>query len=654
METRKSFVRYISHELRTPLNTVFMGLKLAIQRLQSESDKPYTVPSVSSKSVTRRHSLKDTEKGNEQNEILQEISLACGVAVEILNEFLMFDKLEQDTLALNKQEVGVIDFMTSAIKMIFVQIREKKIDLVLVNYLSKDSNSLLPTVSGEVDTMFHHSHDHIEQATGYFHQQLSEAMYDDRCYIDPLDVINIDKHKLSQVMRNLLSNAIKFTPTGGKIIVTIKFEPVPCVNTTGECEHLSGTLIISVTDTGAGMSEIDQKRLFKEVVQFRPHELQAGGGSGLGLMITKGIVDLHESTIEVYSAGELCGSTFTVKIPMTRTIACSSSAKSMGSYCCSSKSICEEADVRVSTITAARRSYVDLTKLVSGSDVSEKEKEISNKKVARQSSHSRTSIKRIQSFDDNLFSVNSIRKQSQTVLSQRFSQYESLLAKNHNAHPLQLTPAAIAQFTGVRRGSVTSEMSEVAATGNVNVNGTQRDHNHPAVKRELKFESPNNRISTSSLESASWDYDCDGSMSTEQLNPLPSPQSFQSDCTNSPKRSLKLLVVDDSGMSRKMMCRILKSDGHSVDEAEDGEKAVAAVKLNASYDAILMDSHMPKMNGPEAANIMRLLGYKGVILGITGDTADKDLDNFLRHGASKVLIKPVDLNDIKLAVMSAD
>lgn len=56
---------------------------------------------------------------------------------------------------------------------------------------------------------------------------------------------------------------------------------------------------------GAGISEENQKRLFNEIVQFNPEVLQAGGGSGLGLWITRGIVDLHNSRISVFSAGEL-------------------------------------------------------------------------------------------------------------------------------------------------------------------------------------------------------------------------------------------------------------------------------------------------------------------------------------------------------------
>ena len=57
---------------------------------------------------------------------------------------------------------------------------------------------------------------------------------------------------------------------------------------------IHGRLRIVCTDTGAGISPENQRRLFKEVVQFQPEILQAGGGSGLGLWITKGIIGASE------------------------------------------------------------------------------------------------------------------------------------------------------------------------------------------------------------------------------------------------------------------------------------------------------------------------------------------------------------------------
>jgi hypothetical protein len=66
-----------------------------------------------------------------------------------------------------------------------------------------------------------------------------------------------------------------------------------------------GTLHIHVTDSGAGISEENQKKLFNEIVQFNPEKLQGGGGSGFGLFICKGIVDLHNGQLRVISDGEV-------------------------------------------------------------------------------------------------------------------------------------------------------------------------------------------------------------------------------------------------------------------------------------------------------------------------------------------------------------
>ena len=81
---------------------------------------------------------------------------------------------------------------------------------------------------------------------------------------------------------------------------------------------MTGKLIVSVTDTGAGISPQNQDRLFKEIVQFNPEKLQSGGGSGLGLWISGGIINLHDGEISVYSEGEGMGSSFTLELPMVR------------------------------------------------------------------------------------------------------------------------------------------------------------------------------------------------------------------------------------------------------------------------------------------------------------------------------------------------
>jgi signal transduction histidine kinase len=73
-----------------------------------------------------------------------------------------------------------------------------------------------------------------------------------------------------------------------------------------------------VADTGVGWSKENQDKLFVEGMQFDPNLLQAGGGSGLGLYIAKGIVDLHQGLLEATSEGEGKGATFRLELPLLR------------------------------------------------------------------------------------------------------------------------------------------------------------------------------------------------------------------------------------------------------------------------------------------------------------------------------------------------
>ncbi|CAK9251139.1 unnamed protein product [Sphagnum jensenii] len=95
--------------------------------------------------------------------------------------------------------------------------------------------------------------------------------------------------------------------------------------------------------------------------------------------------------------------------------------------------------------------------------------------------------------------------------------------------------------------------------------------------------------------------------------------------------------------------------GYSYDEAEDGMDAL--YKFNQSlinggrqYDAILMDFMMPRMDGPTATRVIRQCGYYGPIIGVTGNVLDEDREHFMVAGATRVLIKPVDIESINRAV----
>ncbi len=113
--------------------------------------------------------------------------------------------------------------------------------------------------------------------------------------------ITADARKLKQIVFNLLSNAVKFTPSGGMVALSARAD--------GEMVE------IAVADTGTGIGAEDQQKLFREFTQVDGSLSRRHEGTGLGLALTKRLVELHGGTIAVRSAlGE--GSTFTVRMPL--------------------------------------------------------------------------------------------------------------------------------------------------------------------------------------------------------------------------------------------------------------------------------------------------------------------------------------------------
>jgi CheY-like chemotaxis protein len=177
------------------------------------------------------------------------------------------------------------------------------------------------------------------------------------------------------------------------------------------------------------------------------------------------------------------------------------------------------------------------------------------------------------------------------------------------------------------------------------------------------------------------------------------------------ERGLRILVVDDTLTNRKVTRKLLTSLGHHVTEAADGleflrvmaaaaaaavlsqpldrdrdrdasafsradlDRAAAAAARSSpsssssptspsrseegdhpctsSFDVVLMDDHMPNLTGPDATYVVRKMGYRGLIFGVTGNTFDQERKRFLDHGADKVFAKPLDLELLRRAIKEA-
>ena len=121
--------------------------------------------------------------------------------------------------------------------------------------------------------------------------------------IDGAPVASVgDPHRLSQIFWNLVSNAVKFTPKGGRITIGLR--------------HTGDQVEITVTDTGVGIRPELLPDVFERFRQGPGMTTRRHGGLGLGLSITKHLVELHGGSVRAWSAGPDQGATFTVDLPI--------------------------------------------------------------------------------------------------------------------------------------------------------------------------------------------------------------------------------------------------------------------------------------------------------------------------------------------------
>jgi CheY-like chemotaxis protein/two-component sensor histidine kinase len=115
-------------------------------------------------------------------------------------------------------------------------------------------------------------------------------------------IVSGDPERLQQVVWNLLSNAIKFTPKGGRVQVLL--------------QRINSHIEFSVSDNGIGIPASFLPHVFDRFSQKDSSATRSHGGLGLGLAISKQLVELHGGTLQATSPGEGQGATFTVTLPL--------------------------------------------------------------------------------------------------------------------------------------------------------------------------------------------------------------------------------------------------------------------------------------------------------------------------------------------------
>jgi CheY-like chemotaxis protein len=382
----------------------------------------------------------------------------------------------------------------------------------------------------------------------------------------------------------------------------------------------SGQIKVTVTDTGAGLSEEQLKQLFSDGIQFNVNQLQAGQGSGLGLYIAKGIVEQHGGILSAASEGLGHGSTFTMTLPAYHIP--ESALPGSLEHLQKRKLTATEQNFLETYVSSLHHDGPLRTLVVDDA--------VTNRKLL-----SRLLERRGHSCDQAKDGQEAVQKVMESL--KNGNPYATILMDYEM--PVMDGPTASKEIRALGCDSII-----VGVTGN-------------ALPEDIAYfkSCGANAILLKPFEMEALDEILVESAKPCSLEHLQKRKHTETEHNSSetyvswlhhdgPHRTL---VVDDAVTNRKLLSRLLERRGHSCDQAKDGQEAVQKVmeslKNGNPYATILMDYEMPVMDGPTASKEIRALGCDSLIVGVTGNALPEDIAHFKSCGANAILLKPFEM-----------
>ena len=119
---------------------------------------------------------------------------------------------------------------------------------------------------------------------------------------DGLPLVSVDRDRIGQVLINIVGNSLQYTPAGGNVLISANKQ--------------NGQVMIIVKDTGIGISSKDLPQIFTRFFRVDKSRSRAGGGSGIGLTISKHLIEAQGGNIWAESSGIGKGSKFSISLPV--------------------------------------------------------------------------------------------------------------------------------------------------------------------------------------------------------------------------------------------------------------------------------------------------------------------------------------------------
>jgi signal transduction histidine kinase/DNA-binding response OmpR family regulator len=475
--------------------------------------------------------LLDTGLSEEQRDFASTIRDSSEALLTIINDILDFSKIEAGRMDIEAQPFDLRDCVESALDLVGNRAAEKHLDIA---YLFE--GEVPPAIQGDVT-------------------------------------------RLRQILLNLLSNAVKFTDQG---------EVVLTVTTKGE------KLDFAVRDTGIGLDEKAQSRLFESFSQADSSTTRKYGGTGLGLAISKKLAELMGGTMLVESAGPGHGSTFHFTIRF------------------------QSADLPKGT----RRDFVGAQPALQG--------------------------KRILVVDDNATNRRILALQAAKwgmAVHDTEAPEQALEVLTRDSFDLAILDMHMPGMDGATLAARIREAGQSLPLVLFSSAGSSKEASDGLFAARLAKPLRQSQLFDTLVTLLAYE---------GPRRHVAAPAQPRIDPQMASRHPLRILLAEDNVVNQKLALRLLHQMGYRADLASNGLEAVECV-ARQTYDVVLMDVQMPEMDGLEASRRITAswpAGQRPHIVAMTANAMQGDRELCLAAGMDDYVSKPIRLDELVAALMS--
>lgn len=476
--------------------------------------------------------LDDTALDKEQTEYVRQIEFSANVLLQLANDVLDFTKIRSK------------EFKLESIPFDVTELTEHVVDLVSIDAFSKGLE-----VITDIDYSMQRN------VTG-------------------------DPTRVQQIMLNLVKNAVKFTSKG---YIYVKLS------------ESNNNLFFQVIDSGIGVAPGKQQLIFKDFYQVDASTTRKYGGTGLGLTISKNLVEVMGGKIGVRSnKGKSGGSNFWFCLPLVKTNFDLEKTDLPFIPKNTRVLIADPNTLALSTFVKKLRAMgiQDIDVATNGQKTMEKLTRTSEEHKPFTIAFINMLMPRI----DGWTIAGAIRKSKAiTPLKLYLTVAEGQMGKDAKMKMLDLFDGYI--YKPIKREQLISIFNQTEYTQN-------------EKERSIK------KNATKEADSVL-------------------------------ANGIRILVAEDHPVNRKLLNTFLEKYGASVFLAENGQQAVDQITAHSEIDIIFMDIFMPVKSGIDATKEVRNNGYKGIIIACTANNDPDDIKEYTKMGINDILIKPYKRDAVK-------